>query len=146
MKPCAKIALADSEVSPPHCRSPSEQELGMRRTVAEFLRSRGAALERKTEDGLVRRRFATLVPFQLFGPNDASRIGREHGEKHSRRDLLEQVGTALACLLLFLPFLPTRNFSSQARGGTMPLQISSTAFSAGETIPQKFTCDGRDVS
>ncbi len=28
----------------------------------------------------------------------------------------------------------------------MPLQISSTAFSAGETIPQKFTCDGPDVS
>ncbi len=77
----------------------------MSRTVAEFLRSRGAALERKTEDGLVRRRIAVLT-----------------------------------CLLLFLPFLPTRNFSSQARGGTMPLQISSTAFSAGETIrnhPQK---------
>ena len=28
----------------------------------------------------------------------------------------------------------------------MPLQITSTAFSAGETIPRKFTCDGPDVS
>jgi Raf kinase inhibitor-like YbhB/YbcL family protein len=28
----------------------------------------------------------------------------------------------------------------------MSLQISSTAFSAGETIPKKFTCDGPDVS
>ena len=28
----------------------------------------------------------------------------------------------------------------------MPLQIASTAFSAGETIPKKFTCDGPDVS
>ena len=28
----------------------------------------------------------------------------------------------------------------------MPLQISSTAFSAGQAIPKKFTCDGPDVS
>jgi len=28
----------------------------------------------------------------------------------------------------------------------MPLQISSTAFSGGEMIPKKFTCDGPDVS
>jgi len=28
----------------------------------------------------------------------------------------------------------------------MSLQISSTAFSAGETMPKKFTCDGPDVS
>ncbi len=28
----------------------------------------------------------------------------------------------------------------------MPLQIVSSAFSAGETIPKKFTCDGPDVS
>ncbi len=28
----------------------------------------------------------------------------------------------------------------------MSLQISSDAFSAGETIPKKFTCDGPDVS
>ena len=28
----------------------------------------------------------------------------------------------------------------------MSLQISSAAFSAGETIPKKFTCDGPDVS
>ncbi len=32
-----------------------------------------------------------LVPFQLFGPNDAPRVGREHEEKHFRKDLLEQV-------------------------------------------------------
>ena len=28
----------------------------------------------------------------------------------------------------------------------MPLQISSTAFTAGEAIPRKFACDGPDVS
>ena len=28
----------------------------------------------------------------------------------------------------------------------MSMQISSSAFSAGDTIPQKFTCDGPDVS
>ena len=35
---------------------------------------------------------------------------------------------------------------AQEKGGTMSLQISSTAFSAGETMPKKFTCDGPDVS
>ncbi len=28
----------------------------------------------------------------------------------------------------------------------MPFQIATPAFSAGETIPKKFTCDGPDVS
>ncbi len=37
-----------------------------------------------------------LVPFQLFGPNDGPGIGSEKWKEHSRRDLLEQVGTALA--------------------------------------------------
>src|SRR5262249_38021095 len=34
--------------------------------------------------------------------------------------------------------------SERAQGGTM--KISSAAFSAGEMIPKKFTCDGPDVS
>jgi Raf kinase inhibitor-like YbhB/YbcL family protein len=34
----------------------------------------------------------------------------------------------------------------QAKGGAMSFQISNTAFSNGETIPKKFTCDGPDVS
>src|SRR5271165_7216095 len=34
----------------------------------------------------------------------------------------------------------------QAKGGTMSFQISSSAFSPGETIPKKFTCDGPDLS
>jgi Raf kinase inhibitor-like YbhB/YbcL family protein len=41
---------------------------------------------------------------------------------------------------------PSGKLFAQERGGTMSLQISSTAFSAGETIPKKFTCDGPDVS
>jgi hypothetical protein len=35
---------------------------------------------------------------------------------------------------------------AQEKGGTRSLQISSAVFSAGETIPRKFTCDGPDVS
>jgi len=35
---------------------------------------------------------------------------------------------------------------SQEKGGAMAQQISSPAFSAGESIPKKFTCDGPDVS
>lgn len=33
-----------------------------------------------------------------------------------------------------------------AKGEVMKLQVTSAAFSEGETIPQKFTCDGADVS
>lgn len=35
---------------------------------------------------------------------------------------------------------------AQDKGGTMSMQISSSAFSLGETIPKKFTCDGADTS
>jgi Raf kinase inhibitor-like YbhB/YbcL family protein len=31
-------------------------------------------------------------------------------------------------------------------GSAMALALTSTAFKAGETIPQKYTCDGQDVS
>jgi len=34
----------------------------------------------------------------------------------------------------------------QAAGGAMSFQISSAAFSSGEMIPKKFTCDGPDLS
>jgi Raf kinase inhibitor-like YbhB/YbcL family protein len=33
-----------------------------------------------------------------------------------------------------------------SQGGTMSLQITSTAFANGATIPKKFTCDGPDTS
>src|SRR6266702_585952 len=52
----------------------------------------------------------------------------------------------LICLLLCLFSLSVPGFLSQEKGGTMPLQITSAAFSAEETIPKKFTCDGPDVS
>jgi Raf kinase inhibitor-like YbhB/YbcL family protein len=35
---------------------------------------------------------------------------------------------------------------AQGKRGSMALQMTSTAFSAGEMIPKKFTCDGPDVS
>jgi Raf kinase inhibitor-like YbhB/YbcL family protein len=52
----------------------------------------------------------------------------------------------LTCFLVCysLPF--SRKLPAQGKGEAMPLQISSAAFSAGETIPKKFTCDGPDVS
>lgn len=34
----------------------------------------------------------------------------------------------------------------RARGADMPFQLSSTAFGAGQMIPNKFTCDGGDIS
>ncbi len=52
----------------------------------------------------------------------------------------------LICFLLCSLSLPFAEFLAQEKGGTMSLQITSAAFSAGETIPKKFTCDGPDVS
>ena len=36
--------------------------------------------------------------------------------------------------------------TGQAMGGAMSFQVSTRAFSSGEVIPKKFTCDGPDVS
>jgi Raf kinase inhibitor-like YbhB/YbcL family protein len=46
-------------------------------------------------------------------------------------------------LLLVLPFVLAFR---QGKGGLVALQVTSTAFSLGEMIPKKFTCDGSDVS
>jgi Raf kinase inhibitor-like YbhB/YbcL family protein len=59
----------------------------------------------------------------------------------ARRKVAALTGFAL-CFLLWLSGKPL----AQEKGGTMSLQIFSPAFSAGETIPKKFTCDGPDVS
>jgi hypothetical protein len=52
----------------------------------------------------------------------------------------------LIVLALCFSLLPPRNCFALEMGGAMTLQISSSAFSAGDTIPKKFTCDGPDVS
>lgn len=49
-------------------------------------------------------------------------------------------------LLLGVFSLALVDSCAQDKGGIMSMQISSTAFSAGETIPKKFTCDGPDAS
>ena len=56
-----------------------------------------------------------------------------------------KVAVLTSFVLYFFPWLPGKPLA-QAKGGTMSLQIISTAFSAGEAIPKKFTCDGPDVS
>ena len=52
----------------------------------------------------------------------------------------------LTSFVLCISLWPSGKLFAQEKGGTMSLQISSDAFSAGETIPKKFTCDGPDVS
>jgi len=49
-------------------------------------------------------------------------------------------------LLILLLALPSALAFGQGKGGSMALQVTSTAFSPGEMIPKKFTCDGPDVS
>ena len=47
---------------------------------------------------------------------------------------------------VFLLALPVASIFLQVRREAMPFQIATPTFSAGETIPKKFTCDGPDVS
>ena len=35
---------------------------------------------------------------------------------------------------------------AQTRGGIMSLQITSSSFTAGQSIPKQYTCDGADIS
>lgn len=53
--------------------------------------------------------------------------------------------TVFLVLLVFVPAICEAQANNGGAKG-MDFQISSTAFSAGSTIPQKFTCDGEDVS
>jgi len=46
-------------------------------------------------------------------------------------------------LVLGFPVWPSGRTFTQEKGGTMSVQISSTAFSPGETVPKKSTCDAR---
>src|SRR5258708_27906269 len=52
----------------------------------------------------------------------------------------------LTVFFLCLSLRPSGEIFAEEKGGTMSLQISSTAFSPGEAIPKKFTSDGPDVS
>ena len=40
----------------------------------------------------------------------------------------------------------TAGAAAQERGGAMAFQVQSSAFKAGSEIPQKFTCQGSDIS
>jgi Raf kinase inhibitor-like YbhB/YbcL family protein len=51
-----------------------------------------------------------------------------------------------SCVLLSMLISIPRNLDAQEKGGTMSMQMTSAAFSAGEMIPKKFTCDGPDPS
>lgn len=53
---------------------------------------------------------------------------------------------SLIRFLLLLALLPPGTLFAQEKGGMVSLQIFSDAFSAGGTVPKKFTCDGPDVS
>src|SRR5260370_14913991 len=77
-------------------------------------------------------------------PNFSAEAGPRERELNSMA--LRRKVVVLICLLLCSFSLPFSEFLAQEKGGTMPLQITSTAFSAGETIQKKFTCDGPDVS
>jgi Raf kinase inhibitor-like YbhB/YbcL family protein len=49
-------------------------------------------------------------------------------------------------IVLLVSSLLGINISSQSAGKTMALDVSSSAFSEGQSIPEKYTCDGQNVS
>jgi Raf kinase inhibitor-like YbhB/YbcL family protein len=79
-----------------------------------------------------------------LSPNFSAAAGPREKELNSMS--LRRKVVVLICLLLCSLSLPFPEFLAQEKGGTMPLQITSAAFSDGETIPKKFTCDGPDIS
>jgi len=58
----------------------------------------------------------------------------------SRGRLYLNLGALLFGALILFPA------SGQATGAAMSFQISTTAFSGGQMIPKRFTCDGSDLS
>lgn len=72
----------------------------------------------------------------------AARVSGEHAEGAIMRTQF----IVVTGLLLGVLSLTIADSYAQDKGGIMSMQISSTAFSPGETIPKKFTCDGPDTS
>ena len=56
-----------------------------------------------------------------------------------------RVPLAICLFLSMLISIPWK-LDAQGKGGTMSIQLSSSAFSPRGTIPEKFTCDGLDLS
>ena len=57
----------------------------------------------------------------------------------------DKVAVLASFVLCFPPWLPGKPLA-QTKEGKMSFELTTTAFSAGEAIPKKFTCDGPDVS
>lgn len=67
-------------------------------------------------------------------------------KKGSRKMSARSKVAVLASFVFCFSVWPCGMPFAQEKGGARSLQISSAVFSAGETIPKKFTCDGPDVS
>ncbi len=59
-----------------------------------------------------------------------------------------KIGRQVFCIALFVIFceIGTQIGFSEVEGYAMELNIKSSAFDEGELIPEKYTCDGEDVS
>jgi Raf kinase inhibitor-like YbhB/YbcL family protein len=75
----------------------------------------------------------------------AKLLAEQSAAKKSVLKLLGLAALSGGWLLCFLA-TPGDVIFGQATGGAAPFQIASGAFSHGEIIPKKFTCDGPDVS
>ncbi len=66
--------------------------------------------------------------------------------RNSRKVSARGKAAVFTSFVLCFSMWPSRKSFAREKGETMSLQMSSAAFSSGEAIPKKFTCDGPDVS
>jgi len=66
--------------------------------------------------------------------------------RNSRKVSARGKAAVFTSFVLCFSMWPSGKSFAREKGETMSLQMSSAAFSSGEAIPKKFTCDGPDVS
>ncbi len=77
-------------------------------------------------------------------PNFCAAMGLRN--RDSRKVSARGKAAVFTSFVLCFSMWPSGKSFAREKGETMSLQMSSAAFSSGEAIPKKFTCDGPDVS
>src|SRR6266436_3594860 len=77
-------------------------------------------------------------------PNFCAAMGLRN--RDSRKVSARGKAAVFTSFVLCFSMWPSGKSFAREKGETMSLQMSSAAFSAGDAIPKKFTCDGPDAS
>jgi Raf kinase inhibitor-like YbhB/YbcL family protein len=93
-----------------------------------------------------------LRPFERFARPASVQNKKSCGKLISLTVVLGRISLISGLLGLGIAAMPSlRNniearFAAQKGGKNMALQVTSNAFSEGQSIPEKYTCDGQNVS